>query len=82
MPNVCELTLTQRTANRGPAMARGPVERGMARLKSSQIFRSSRISPNDLTVITKATLTLERQRQKRALIAAPQGHPIPFTDKW
>lgn len=42
--------------------ARAPVERGMARLKSWQIFRRSRISPNRMSVITKAVLTLERQR--------------------
>ncbi|MFC8899429.1 transposase family protein [Streptomyces cinereoruber] len=57
-----ELTLTQRTANRALAAARAPVERGMARLKSWQIFRRSRTSPNRMTVITKAVLTLERQR--------------------
>ncbi|MEU4275341.1 transposase family protein [Streptomyces tanashiensis] len=57
-----ELTLTQRTVNRALAAARAPVERGMARLKSWQIFRRSRISPNRLAVITKAVLTLERQR--------------------
>lgn len=34
----------------------------MARLKSWQIFRRSRISPNRMTVITKAVLTLEGQR--------------------
>ncbi|MFB7107038.1 transposase family protein, partial [Streptomyces hydrogenans] len=52
----------QRTVNRALAAARAPVERGMARLKSWQIFRRSRISPNRMTVITKAVLTLERQR--------------------
>lgn len=57
-----ELTSTQRTVNRALAQARAPVERGMARLKSWQIFRRSRISPNRMTVITKAALTLERQR--------------------
>ncbi|MFE6063381.1 transposase family protein [Streptomyces sp. NPDC056431] len=57
-----ELALTQRTVNRALAAARAPVERGMARLKSWQIFRRSRISPNRMTVITKAVLTLERQR--------------------
>lgn len=57
-----ELTLTQRTVNRTLAAARAPVERGMARLKSWQIFRRPRISPNRMTVITKAVLTLERQR--------------------
>ncbi|SED96188.1 transposase family protein [Streptomyces sp. TLI_105] len=57
-----ELTLTRRTVNRALAAARAPVERGMARLKSWQIFRRSRISSNRMTVITKAVLTLERQR--------------------
>lgn len=57
-----ELTPTQRTVNRALAQARAPVERGMARLKSWQIFRRSRISPNRMTVIAKAILTLERQR--------------------
>ncbi|MFD5520739.1 transposase family protein [Streptomyces sp. NPDC127066] len=57
-----ELTLTQRTVNRALTQARAPVERVMARLKSWQIFRRSRISPNRMTVIAKAILTLERQR--------------------
>ncbi|MGW3341217.1 transposase [Streptomyces sp. NPDC001009] len=56
-----ELTFTQRTVNRTLAQARAPVERGMARLKSWQIFRRSRISPNRMTVIAKAVLTLEKQ---------------------
>ncbi|MFJ3229270.1 transposase family protein [Streptomyces sp. NPDC086783] len=57
-----ELTLTERTENRALSAARAPVERGMARLKSLQIFRRSRISPNRMSVIAKAVLTLERQR--------------------
>lgn len=57
-----ELTPTQRTVNRALAQTRAPVERGMARLKCWQIFRRSRVSPNRMTVITKAVLTLERQR--------------------
>ncbi|MDH6701371.1 transposase family protein [Streptomyces griseoviridis] len=57
-----ELTRTQRTINRALAQARAPVERGMARLKSWQIFRRSRISPNRMTVIAKAVLTLDRHR--------------------
>ncbi|MCX5175395.1 transposase [Streptomyces virginiae] len=57
-----ELTPTQRTVNRALAASRAPVERGMARLKSWQIFRRSRISPNRMTVIAKAVLALERQR--------------------
>ncbi|GHH77820.1 hypothetical protein GCM10018793_26830 [Streptomyces sulfonofaciens] len=40
-----ELTLTERTRNRALSAARAPVERGMARLKSWQIFCRSRISP-------------------------------------
>lgn len=56
-----ELTLTQRTVNRALAQARAPVERGIARLKSWQIFHRSRISPNRMTAIAKAVLTLERQ---------------------
>ncbi|WUI43172.1 hypothetical protein OG567_41245 [Streptomyces zaomyceticus] len=44
------------------ATARASVERGMARLKSWQNFRRSRIRPNRMTGITKAVLTLERQR--------------------
>jgi hypothetical protein len=42
--------------------SRAPVERGMARLKSWRIFRRSRRSPNRMTSIAKAVLTLERQR--------------------
>ncbi|MGW5972726.1 transposase [Streptomyces sp. NPDC055186] len=57
-----ELTPTQRTVNRALATARAPVERGMARLKSWRIFRRSRSSPNRMTSIAKAVLTLERQR--------------------
>lgn len=57
-----ELSLTQRTVNRTLAQAGAPVERGMARLKSWQTFRRSRISPNRMTVIAKAALTLERRR--------------------
>lgn len=57
-----ELTLTQRMVNRALAQARAPVERGMARLKSWRIFRRSRSSPNRMTSIAAAVLTLERQR--------------------
>jgi len=46
---------------RALAQARAPVERGMARPKSWQIFRRSRVGPNHMTVIAKAILTLERQ---------------------
>jgi hypothetical protein len=57
-----ELTVTQRTVNRAPARARAPVERGMARLKSWRIIRRARCSPNRMTSIAAAVLTLERQR--------------------
>lgn len=57
-----ELSPTQRTVNRALAQARAPVERGMARLKSWRIFRRSRVSPNRMTSIAAAVLTLERQR--------------------
>ncbi|MER5281444.1 transposase family protein [Streptomyces sp. NPDC002809] len=57
-----QLTPTERTANRALATSRAPVERGMARLKSWRIFRRSRCSPNRMTSIAKAVLTLERQR--------------------
>ncbi|MCX4515986.1 transposase [Streptomyces sp. NBC_01619] len=56
-----ELTATQHTVNQALAQARAPVEHCMARLKSWQTFRKSRISPNRMTVIAKAVLTLERQ---------------------
>ncbi|MEU2718934.1 transposase family protein, partial [Streptomyces sp. NPDC007205] len=57
-----ELTLTQQTVNRALSKARAPVERGIARLKSWRIFRRARCSPNRMTSIAAAVLTLERQR--------------------
>ena len=57
-----EHTPTERTVNRTLAAARAPVERGVARLKSWRIFRKARCSPNRMTSIAKAVLTLERQR--------------------
>ncbi|WP_406011210.1 transposase [Streptomyces sp. NBC_00637] len=57
-----ELTPTQQTVNRALSAARAPVERGVARLKSWRILRSSRCSPNRMTSIAAAVLTLERQR--------------------
>ncbi|MEV6619183.1 transposase family protein [Streptomyces sp. NPDC051051] len=57
-----ELTPTERTLNRALAQARAPVERGVARLKPWRIFRRSRCSPNRMTDIAAAVLTLERQR--------------------
>ena len=57
-----ELSPTERTVNRALAEARAPVERGMTRLKTWRIFRRSRISPNRMTSIAKAVLTLEQHR--------------------
>ena len=57
-----DLTSTERTVNRAPSAARAPVERGVARLKSWQIFCHARCSPTRLTMIAAAVLTLERQR--------------------
>ncbi|WP_326592720.1 transposase family protein [Streptomyces brevispora] len=56
-----QLTPTQQTINRALATPRAPVERGISRLKSWRIFRRSRISPNRMTSIAKAVLTLKRQ---------------------
>jgi hypothetical protein len=56
-----ELTPTEQTVNRALSAGRVPVERGIARLKSWRIFRRARCSPNRMTSIAKAVLTLERQ---------------------
>ncbi|MDT0447792.1 transposase family protein [Streptomyces hesseae] len=57
-----ELSPTQRTVNRALSAARAPVERGVARLKSWRIFHKARCSPNRMSSIAAAVLTLERQR--------------------
>ncbi|MEU9602434.1 transposase family protein [Streptomyces sp. NPDC048109] len=57
-----DLTPTQRTVNRALSAARAPVERGVARLKSWRIFRKARCSPNRMSSISAAVLTLERHR--------------------
>lgn len=57
-----QLSPTRKTVNRALAASRAPVERGMALLKSWRVFRRSRISPNRMTVIAKAVLTLDGQR--------------------
>jgi hypothetical protein len=57
-----ELSLTQQTVNRALSRARAPVEGGIARLKCWRIFRRARCSPNRMTSIAAAVLTLERQR--------------------
>ncbi|CAM5700770.1 hypothetical protein SGRIM128S_08131 [Streptomyces griseomycini] len=53
---------TEKTVDRVLAAARAPVERGVARLGSWRISRRSRRSPNRMTPIAEAALTLERQR--------------------
>jgi hypothetical protein len=57
-----DLIPTQQTVNRALSAARAPVERGVARLKSWRIFRKARCSPNQLSSIAAAILTLERHR--------------------
>ncbi|MGW7102362.1 transposase family protein [Streptomyces sp. NPDC054838] len=57
-----DLTTTQRTVSRALSAARAPVERSIAQLKSRRIFRRARCSPNRMTAIAAAILTLERQR--------------------
>lgn len=56
-----DLTPTRQTVNRTLSAARAPVERGVARLKSWRIFRRARCSPNRMSSISAAVLTLERQ---------------------
>lgn len=62
------LAPTEKTLSRALAGARAPVERGVASVKSWRIFRRSRCSPNRMTSITKAILTLERQLSKSSMI--------------
>ncbi|MGC5236311.1 transposase family protein [Streptomyces albogriseolus] len=57
-----DLTPTDQTLNRALSCTRAPVERGVARLKCWRIFRHARCSPNRMTSIAKAVLTLERHR--------------------
>ncbi|MEU0412931.1 transposase family protein [Streptomyces griseorubiginosus] len=56
------LTPTQHAVNRALSAARAPVERGVARLKSWRIFRKARCSPNRMSSIAAAVLTLEQRR--------------------
>nr|WP_280524568.1 transposase family protein [Streptomyces coelicoflavus] len=57
-----DLTPTDQTLNRALSCTRVPVERGAARLKCRRIFRHARCSPNRMTSIARAVLTLERHR--------------------
>lgn len=56
-----KLSLTQRAVNRALPKARAPVEGGVARPKSWRIFRRAPSSPNRMTSIAAAVLTLERR---------------------
>ncbi|PBC75823.1 DDE superfamily endonuclease [Streptomyces sp. TLI_235] len=57
-----ELTTKEKSLNKAHARLRCPVERGVATVKRWRIFRHARCSPNRLGSISKAVLTLERQR--------------------
>ncbi|MFI8388605.1 transposase family protein, partial [Streptomyces sp. NPDC085540] len=57
-----DLTTKQKSVNRAHSRLRWPVERAIARIKTWRILRKARISPNTLTSITKAILTLETHR--------------------
>ncbi|WP_331747036.1 transposase family protein (plasmid) [Streptomyces sp. NBC_00853] len=57
-----DLTIKQRSVNRAHSRLRWPVERAIARIKTWRIFRKARCSPNNLTSIAKAILTLETHR--------------------
>ncbi|PBC66138.1 DDE superfamily endonuclease [Streptomyces sp. TLI_235] len=61
-PPHSELTAKHRSVNRAHARLRYPVERGVATVKCWRIFHHARCSPNRLTSVAKAVLTLERQR--------------------
>jgi hypothetical protein len=57
-----DLTVKQKSVNRAHSRLRWPVERAIARLKTWRLLRKARISPNRLTSIAKAILTLETHR--------------------
>lgn len=62
-----DLNPIRRTVNRALPVARAPVERSAARLKSWRVFRRVGCSPNRMTVVAAAVLALERQRRKRSM---------------
>ncbi len=70
-----DLTAKQKSVNRAHSRLRYLVERAIARIKTWRILRKARISPNKLTSITKATLTLETHRRKRSLTPHRQRPP-------
>ncbi|QCX76289.1 hypothetical protein C9F11_13060 [Streptomyces sp. YIM 121038] len=74
-PPGSELKSNRDVLSRRSAIARAPVERGMARLKLWRIFRRSRCSSNRMTSIAKAALTLECHRWKSSLMAGGTSNP-------
>ncbi|KPI17801.1 hypothetical protein OV450_8000 [Actinobacteria bacterium OV450] len=57
-----DLTPKQKSGNRAHSRMRWPVERAIARIKTWRILRKARCSPNRLTSIARAILTLETRR--------------------
>ncbi|MFD5514399.1 transposase family protein [Streptomyces sp. NPDC127051] len=57
-----DLTAKQRSVNRAHSRLRWPAGRAIARIKTWRILRKARTSPNRLTSIAKAILTLETHR--------------------
>ncbi|MFK0239011.1 transposase family protein [Streptomyces vinaceus] len=57
-----DLTLEQKFVNRAHSRLRRPVEKAIARIKTWRILRKARLSPNNLTSIARAILTLETRR--------------------
>ncbi|MFE9934347.1 transposase family protein [Streptomyces sp. NPDC005533] len=53
------LTLKQKRVNRAHSRLRWPAERTLSSIKTCRILRKARSHPNNLTSITKASLTLE-----------------------
>ncbi|MFI6006433.1 transposase family protein [Streptomyces sp. NPDC051366] len=57
-----KLTIEQKSVNQAHSRLRWPVERAIARIKTWRILRKARCSPNKLTSVTEAILTLETHR--------------------
>ncbi|MGW7825326.1 transposase family protein [Streptomyces puniciscabiei] len=57
-----DLIVKQRSVNRAHSRLRWPVERAIARIKTRRVLRKARPSPNTLTSIARAILTLETHR--------------------
>ncbi|MFJ8589641.1 transposase family protein [Streptomyces sp. NPDC093595] len=57
-----DLTVKQKCVNRAHSRLRWPVKRAIARIKTWRILRKTRRSPNRITSVAKAILTLETHR--------------------